>query len=243
MMEPTQLHALADGELTPGEAHALREALKTDPRAAGEVDAVLNFKEFLARNSVRHADEDAWRACVRRLDAIDRSRRAEGFVSRYAWALCGVMFLFIVSGRAAMRNVRGDSARPADLARFLGAPARVTERNRMDSRLYEAILGQVGRNLDPKEIQFGMPSSGNVNGFPAQRFPMRDGEGDLVLTHVGGLLDLQYTEPLPSNADVSFGMVDGTNGLVWHRAGETWVLSGARSVNALDEVATRLGAR
>lgn len=243
MTEPTQLHALADGELAPAEAQALREALKADARGAAEVDAVLNLKEFLAKNSARHTDEEAWRTCVRRLDAIDRSRRAEGFVSRYAWALCGVMFLCIVSGRYAMRNVRGDSASSVDMAHVFGPTSRVTERNRMDSRLYETILGQAGRNLNPKEIQVGVPLHGVVNGMPAERFPMRDSDGDLALTRVHGLMELQDTGALPSNPEVAFGIVDGTNGLVWHQAGETYVLSGDRSVDALDEVAIRLGAR
>ena len=245
MTEPTQLHALADGELAPQEAHALREALKADPRSAAEVDAVLNLKEFLAKNAARHADEEVWRGCVRRLDAIDRSRRAEGFVGRYAWALCGVMLVFILSGTGlAMRNVRGDSARPADLARFLGSPAPITERNRMDSRLYEAILGQAGRNLRSEgRSRSTCRNGGTVDGFPAQRFLLRDRGGDLMLTHVGGLLDLQDTEALPSNPEIAFGIVDGTNGLVWHRGVDTWVLSGDRSVEALDQVATRLGAR
>ena len=242
MNEPTQLHALADGELAPLEAQNLREALKTDPRGAAEVDAVLNLKEFLAKNSPRHADEEVWRACVRRLDAIDRSRKAEGFVSRYAWALCGIMFVLIVTGRFATRTGHGDSARSADLARFLGAPAPVTERNRMDSRLYEAILGQVGHNLDPNEIEVGMPVRRVVDGMLIQRVPMRDRSGDLILTRVNRLLELQDTEPLPNSADVAFGLMDGANGLVWHHAGETWVLSGDRSVDSLDEVASRLGA-
>lgn len=242
MTEPTRLHALADGELDAREANALRESLKADPRAAAEVDAVLNLKEFLAKNSVRHTDEEAWKACVRRLDAIDRNRKAEHFVGRYAWAMCGVMFLMILSGRVAMRNVRGDTA-PAAKANFFPTTSRSTDLSRRNARLYDAILGQAGRNLDPKEIQIFTPLTGNVNGIPAQRVPMRDREGDLVLTHVAGLMEFQDTEPLPTNSDLSFGIVEGVNGLVWHRNGETWVLSGNRPVEGLDQVAARLGAR
>ena len=241
MRETTELHALADGEMDPQEAYALREALKADPRAAAEVDAALNLKEFLAKNSSRHADEEVWKACVRRLDAIDRSRKAEHFVGRYAWAMCGVMLVMILSGRIAMRNVRGDTA-PVNQSRFFPSPSRTTPASNRNARLYDEILNQVGRNLDPKEIQHGEPFAGVVNGFPAERVFMRDREGDLFLTRVGGLMEYPNTEPLPSNPDLAFGIVEGANALVWHRPGETWVLSGNRSVDGLDEVAARFGA-
>lgn len=240
MTEPQQLHAFADGELTPMEANALREALKTDPRDAAEVDAVLNLKDLVAKNAVVHNDAEAWKGCLHRLDAIDKTRRVEGFVGRYAWALCGALFLFIVSGRAAMRNVQGDTARTQDLARIFGSPAPVTDATRAKSKLYEAILGQVGSKLDPKEIEVGQPVRGFVHDLPAAQAPLRDRQGDLVLTRIGGLLNLQDTTPLAANPELSVGVSNGENCLVWHANGETWVLNGHRSVNALNEVASRL---
>ena len=241
MTEPTQLHAFADGELTPTEANALRESLKTDPASAAEVDAVLNLKDFLAKNGARHTNDESWRACVRRLDEIDKARRVEGFVGRYAWALCAALFLFILSGRAAMRNVQGDSARTADFARiFGGSVAPVTEQNRAQAKFYGEILGQVGRNLDPNAIQIGIPLRGMVHDMPAARVPMRDRKGDLVLLRIGGLLNIQDTVPAPSAPNLTSGVVDGENCVVWHVNGETWLLSGPRSVDGLGEVAARL---
>ncbi|RYG63446.1 hypothetical protein EON77_20925, partial [bacterium] len=241
MTDPKQLHAFADGELTPIEANALRETLKADPSAAAEVDAVLNLKDFLAKNSVRHTDDEVWKGCLRRLDGIDKTRRVEGFVGRYAWALCGALFLFILSGRAAMRNVQGDSARTADLARvFGGSAAPVTAQNRAQSKLYAQILGEVGRNLDPSEIEIGVPTRGMVHDFPAAQVAMRDRRGDLVLTRIGGMLNIQDTAPMAANPDLAVGVVDGENCVVWHRNGETWVVNGRRSVEALGAVAARL---
>ena len=238
MTEPTQLHAYADNELTPQEANALRESLRHDPSASAEVDAVLNLKDFLAKNCARHENDEAWRSCVRRLDEIDKAKRVEGFVGRYAWALCAALFLFILSGRAAMRNVQGDSARTADLASFGRSVAPVTEANRAQSRFYEEILGQVGRNLDPNAIEIGQPMRGMVHDLQAACIPMRDRKGDLILLRIGGLLNIQDT--VPASPSLSAGVVDGENCVVWHVDGETWVLRGMRSVESLGEVAARL---
>lgn len=247
MTEPTQLHALADGELAPQEVQTLREALKADSKAAAELNAILNLKDLLAKNAVAHADPEVWKGCVRRLDAIDKTRRVEGFLGRYAWALCGALFLFILSGRVAMRNVQGDSARISDILPFARSGRHATAQSRMESNAYRAILNAVSRNLDPKEIQVFEPVYGRVHDFPAVRVPLRDREGDLVLTDVGGSLDLQDTAPFPTDATLATGIVDGQNCVVWKTEGETWVLNpvnGPRSLESLREVATRIrGAR
>ncbi len=240
MTEPTQLHALADGELAPQEANALRETLKSDPCAAAEVDAILNLKDLLAKNAVVHSDDEAWKGCLRRLDAIDKTRRVEGFVGRYAWAICGAMFLFILSGRVAMRNVQGDTARISDLLPFGRSTRPAGEQARLQARVYREILGRVRNGLDAKAIEVGMPVAGRVHDRPALRIPMRDGEGDLVLTRVQGLLNLQDTTPMPTNPEMAMGVVGGENCLVWRAGDETWVLNGARSLNSLGDVAARI---
>ena len=240
MTETTQLHAYADGEMPPAEANALRETLKSDPQAAAEVDAVLNLKDFLARHATRQPEEEAWKTCVRRLDSIDKTRRVEGFVGRYAWAICGALFLFIVSGRAAMRNVEGDTALTADVTRIFRPARPATDWQRDQSKLYGEILGDVGRSLDPKGVDIGEAVYGQVHDLPAVRVPMRDRGGDFILTKIKGLMNLQDTAPTSANPRMSYGVADGENCLVWHTNGTTWVLSGHRSLSDLVELSGRL---
>jgi len=239
MTDPKQLHALADEELTPSEANALREALKAEPRAAAEVDAILNLKDVLSKNAIRYADEEAWKGCLRRLDAIDKSRRVEGFVGRYAWALCGIMFVFIVSGRYAMRNVQGDTARTADLARIFGGGSRPAE-TPAQARMYADLTHAIRGSLDTKELQVFPPLFGHVHDLPAARYPMRDRQGDLVLIQVDGALNLQDTAPLPTNPQMEAGVSEGSNCVVWHKDNQTLLLLGGRSLEDLTQVANRI---
>ena len=241
MTDPKQLHALADEELSPLEANALREALKADPRAAAEVDAILNLKDVLARNSLSYSDEEAWKGCLRRLDAIDKSRRVEGFVGRYAWALCGAMFVFILSGRYAMRNVQGDTARTADLARIFGGSSRpVSAETQAQAKMYADLTHAIRGSLDSSELQVFPPAFGHVHDLPAARYPMRDREGDLVLVQVDGNLNMQDTAPLPTNPKIEAGVSGNSNCLVWHKDGQTLLLVGARSLDELTLVAARI---
>ena len=240
MIEPTQLHAYADGEASPAEANALRESLKSDPQAQAEVDSILNLKDFIAKNAIVHNDDEAWKGCLVRLDGIDKTRRVEGFVGRYAWAICGVLFLFIVSGRSAMRNVQGDNARTADLARIIGSSRPTPQWKQEQAKMYEDLLGLVGHNLDPTAIEAGFPTYGLVRDMAAVRVPLRDRQGDFAVTRIAGTLNLQDTAPTTGNPEFSIGVANGENCLVWHSRGYTYVLSGTRSLNSLSEVAARL---
>ncbi len=244
MTDPINLHALADGELSSSEAKALHEALKTDARASAEHDAILNLKEMVAKNAVRHMEDEAWKGCLKRLDAIDKSRRVEGFVGRYAWALCGIMFAFILSGRYAMRNVQGDTANTADITQLLRGSRAASPEEQARAREYEALLKGVAGSLDREEVQIRDVLVGKVHDTPAARFLMRDIEGDFVLTRIDDHLNLQDTVPVPSVPGMSAGVADGQNCLVWHTPGHTWILCGSRALSQLGEVASKLaGAR
>lgn len=240
MTDPKQLHALADEELTPLEASALRETLKADPQAAAEYSAILNLKDIVANNSLKHSDEEVWKGCVRRLDAIDKSRRVEGFVGRYAWALCGTMFLFILSGRYAMRNVEGDAARTQDLARMFGTSRPVDGQKLAETKMYSSLVEAVRTSLDRDEIEVGQGRFGSVRDFPAARYPLRDRRGDLMLTQIQGTLSLEDTAPLSSNPGMEASVLDRANCVVWHKNNQTWILSGDRPLEQLSQVAERL---
>lgn len=241
MTDPKQLHALADEELNPTEANALRETLKRDPQSAAEYNAILNLKDVVRNNCLSHSDEEAWKSCVRRLDAIDKSRRVEGFVGRYAWALCGTMFLFILSGRYAMRNVEGDAARTADLARVFGGSARpLDSRKQAEAKMYSSIVQAVRSTLNGSEIEVGNGKVGSVRDLPAARYPMRDGIGDLTLTQIQGTLILEDTAPLPGHPAMEASVSDRMSSVIWHKNDQTWILSGDRSLDQLSGIAEQL---
>lgn len=240
MIDPKDLHALADGELSNKEAASLREALKADPRAAAEVDAILNLKDVLRESSIRHENEEAWRACVGRLNELDKSRRVEGFVGRYAWVLCGLMFAFIVSGRFAMHEVQGDSVETPEFARILPTSNRSTVLNAQQSREADRVLKALKGSLDPKEIQISPPTIGTVHGNPTVLVFLRDRVGDMSLAEVEGTLNPQDTMPLSGHPDMGVSVANGRTCLVWHAGGHTYLLSGDREVESLQSVAQQL---
>ena len=153
MKDILQLHALADNQLDPNEAAQVQAALQKDPELMAEYHAVLSIKDCLQSKVSSVTCDETWRTCVGRLNEIDRTRRVEGFVGRYAWALCGVFFLFIVYGGISNRGKVGTaSMETADLAHMMtnfGASA-PTERSQMDRSLDALLLRAMLNSADKK---------------------------------------------------------------------------------------------
>src|SRR5438045_8964116 len=54
--------------------------------------------------------------CCKRLDEIDRTKRVEGFVGRYAWAICSI-FICLIFGAAWLNRMGGGGLNASDVAK------------------------------------------------------------------------------------------------------------------------------
>jgi hypothetical protein len=104
-MDWKELQAYSDGELGRDEKRTVEDLLRRDPAARHEVESVYNLKTLLREKALRHDSPEAWKACVGRLDEIDKSRRTEHFVGKYAWGICGAFLVALVLGRMTMSQV------------------------------------------------------------------------------------------------------------------------------------------
>ena len=93
MIEIEKVHAYVDGELDAGERAQIESLIASDPDAAREVQSLTSLKRALSAQNKPVEDEAAWKACVGRLNELDRAKGAERFMAKYAYALCSVLFL------------------------------------------------------------------------------------------------------------------------------------------------------
>jgi hypothetical protein len=246
MINPLDLHALADGELEKGEAAQLRQALKNDSEAKAEFEAILNFKDVLKEKPLTYQSEETWRACVKRFNQIDRTKKVESFVGRYAWAMCGVVFALIVGGRYMVKDVRGESARTADLERLLPGRGAQTAEDPAIEQQFKEILSRAATVTDPNPVKGLQVTTGQFQGIPAGRFRLRDAEGTMVLFVIHGDVNFEDVEPDPTHPDMQTGLLTspaapyGMNCAIWHSNGFTMALGGDRSSEELEAVAGRI---
>jgi hypothetical protein len=247
MNEFLDLHALADGELSVEQATGLKQRVQSDASLRREHEAILNLKDLVRDKSLKYESDECWKACVGRLNELDRSRKVNSFVSRYAWAFCGVLFAAIVGARFFVKDVRGDSVRAADIGRIFpiqGNPHAPVTPSQMQE--YASLLNLAKQAVDPNALHLVCPPHQALMGdISITRLDLQDGHsGVLELYLVPAQVNFEDTQPLGSDPSVSAGVIAGNgtslNCLVWSSDGRTLVLAGDRQEADLEQVRTEL---
>lgn len=150
MIDVELLHAYVDGELTADERAQVEAAVRTQPSLALQIDAIRRQKELLGR--LPEVDcADSWAACRARFTEIDKTKRIEGFVGRYAWAMCAFVLCTIFVG-AMLRRANPNAVRTGQVAAAVSGlsfpfPSADSKRALANSQVPEernvATLGQI----------------------------------------------------------------------------------------------------
>jgi anti-sigma factor RsiW len=242
MREYLDLHALADGEATDRLTHEVRDLIERDPICAAEYAAIQNLKDFVRGNVRNSHEEEAWKSCVKRLNEIDKTRRAEGFVGRYAWAMCAVAFLAIVGG-GILNHAQPTKMDGTDLSSVMASfgPARAPGVSQPDDvkRWVNGLLGRASQTVDPSRMVVRAAAQGAIDGHKVLQLQMRDASGDLVLVVLEGQANFADLKPLP-DPRYHGGRMNGMNCISWTKGQVSLVLFGQRSHDELANVANRL---
>ncbi len=229
MSEYLDIHALADGELTPEQADALRAQLASHPGLDAELQSILLVKSTLRSTIAGVSDAECWSQCRERIAAIDRTSRTNSFVSRYSWAMCGSLIAGILIVGAAQRGM--NSSKPFDpnsvplLASAFSAPGTASTPK---ASQFDRWLNRV-RVLEQRV--------GTFDGKPASRSILQDGNGRYLLFIVADCKTVNGACPEKKFVP---GEVDGMNTISWAKDGYAFTLIGKNQTSELELVATRM---
>lgn len=248
MTDPLDLHALADGELNREDASRVRESLRSDEALNAEYNAILNLKDCMRDKTLRFDSEDAWRACRGRMDAIDRTKRVEGLVTRYAWAICAFFFVMILSGRYATQGTQGAAAQISDIGALAGT---VRSQNAPDlrnaaatNRWLDQMLGDTRQSIAMDRLTVLGGGVGEWQGMKVKVLDLQDNNGRLQLMIIPANLNLQDTAAMPGTPKVYAGNLGSSNCVAWSVDGsKTLILIARRPYDELQTIASRINAQ
>jgi hypothetical protein len=238
MKELQELHAFIDGELNPEQTKDVRAWIAKDASAQAELNAISNLKDCLKDKSSTHSADDCWKLCVGRLNELDRSRKVEGFVGKYAWAMCAILFALVIGGRYAVSNTKGQTVAAADFGLFHSSSQSPSPQVQ---KLFSQILSQAHRNR--ADVRILNQSSGMVNDTPVDRVVFADDRGELYYYVFPNPLNLEDASEVSPGAGISGGRIPGSRSsyVIWVDGGQTNVLVGPRTVEDLSKAARDLG--
>ncbi len=240
-MNPLDLHAYADGELSPEQAAAIKELLRNDPKAAAEYNAILNLKDFTKASAPKLTSDEAWKACQGRLRELDRSSNVEFYVRKYAWGLCAAFFICILSARFFVQGVQGQSVQSADLLKLSnGLISKKAPDNSARDQWLDGILGHAKQAISTDQITILGGSTGFVDGTKVSSLDITDGQGLMRLIIVRGQLHVEDSQLMPGSPAVHAGTLGNSNCVSWNVNNMTVILAAPRTFDELQSIASRV---
>jgi hypothetical protein len=234
MIEIEKLHAYVDGELEGQEKAQVESLIVSDPAAAREVQSLTSLKRALSAQAKPVEDEAAWKACVGRLNEIDRAKGAERFMARYAYALCSVLFLVIVSAGLFNRAGFGPKFNANDVTRMTGNFPLIG----VPSNTGDWLSQEIGSPPTTIPLQVLKVGTGTHQGYRYAKLVIQDHGGPMELVIVPGLDALEGTTPLDEK--YSQVTVQDTQAVVWREYGQLMILVGPRDTKELRSVAEKI---
>lgn len=239
MSDWLSVHGLADNELSAEERIAIEKRLQECEMTRAEYDSIHALKKTLREKCNVSVPEGSWQKCCKRLDELDKARRVESFVGRYAWGLCGCFLAAILIG-ASISRASGPKVHSTEVMRAsAGWPAMVApdSNNLTEQQRWVRGIFDGAEPVHAGKFVLHQASRGMVNGLDVRRLDFSDQYGLMrlfVMEGEHGLVDSDNTEGyLPVQ-------VQEVGGITWHAQGRTFLLIGDRTPEKLSLVADAL---
>lgn len=228
------MHAYADGELSAAEAAEAKKLMESNPQYRAEYEWALSLKSALANGCKPIENEEGWKACVGRLNELDRVKRAESFVGKYAWAFCAALMVIIVSGGVASRAVNSKVVSSTQIASVLdpiGSGIAVSSDRMPD------ISGS--RQLNLQNFSLTSSVAGHLENRQFVRYGLRDrnGLGGLAIVVVAGADRVEGVDNPTATKGIFKGQLNGVNCVSWKLGTNTCILFGERTPDELVSLA------
>jgi hypothetical protein len=230
MIDADKLNALVDDELDSNERAEVEAMITDDPHAMAELGGIRLLKTALQDHVRPVPCEDEWRTCVKRLNEIDRASKTRFIVDRWAWAMCSVLFAFIITvglynrTNSAYRTSTGDLTRAS-----MGNPVR---------DVLHMVKDQFGKApvipRGPLRKEAGW--IGTVDGHRVARILLKDNKGEINCLVLEGQASVEGVSPMDDGLHASGQTGDATT-VTWSENGLTMVLTAPRDAADLRQIA------
>jgi hypothetical protein len=243
MIDRNELHSLADDELSAERSAELLALMSENPHAQREFEAIRAVKQCLKANSTIEDSPELWSRCQSRLDEIDKSRRIEGFVGRYAWGICGVFFIAIAMGgffnRFLMKSV--DTGQVAGYVAAMSPIPVSQSRNQGElDPVFKQILGE-SFNSRPPEIRVTAVGANNTPGNRLTFMQLDDGFGPVAVVALHDVQNVSGLYEYEQDSRFKYAQIDGVSALFWNRSdGVICVAFGNRDYSEIYRIVTTI---
>lgn len=235
-----KLHALADGELSAGEVEAVRSKLE-DPQVKAAYDSIVLIKSMLGRQAATTPSPDLWARCKSRWDELDSSKRATNVVQKYAWGICA-MFLVAIVSAGLVNRLYGGKVYAGDIANMAGTLTPISAPTTTDGDEMRSLLlrhlGSAPVRIPAAKYRLQGMRSGQMDGRRVIRFDLRDNDGLMALIAVENTTNVEGLSPGVNR--FSRGQIDNLRCLSWVDGNVALFIIADRPYSELEQIASNI---
>lgn len=247
MSDVLEIHALADGALSPEETARVEARIANCARSMAEYKAIVATRQASASLSGSVTCDNTWATCCKRLDELDKSSRVESFVGRYAWGLCSV-FLFLILGAGMLNRASGSTLATQDVAQMLSGAGASTSAPRSNapeemSRWVRDVVGPAPVTIQLDRVQIIDALERVIDGRRVVRLALRDRLGFATLVVIPDADRIENMQPTTATEGYCMGAIGGAPCLSWTEGGFAFLVTGDRSAAGLREIAENVRVR
>jgi hypothetical protein len=222
-----EMHALADGHLTGEDRESALRLAECDAACRAELESVQTLKSVLRSKISAQTCARTWSRCMDRIEELERTRRVEKLVGRYAWGLCSI-FLVVICCAAILNRMAGPSdLRSGEVAQILSglSASRAAPSQPEDLRKW---IEDAPLALDIGKLQVRGGFEQIRGGRQCASYFLEDGKGPSVLLVVRGVNMVEGVEPVVGHGRYSAGRVADFNFVFWSDRGFGMFVVGKR---------------
>lgn len=230
------IHALADGCLE-GEARAEAEAqIAASPSCKAELQTIMLLKATVQEKAPVHQSPATWDGCRQRLAELQKKRRVEYFVGRYAWGLTSIFFAAILGAAIMNRTAPVPDLATGDVAKIVSGMAQLNT-NRSQPEDMRSWIRNKPVTLELGGMQPVYMRSGLYKGRDVSLISVADDKGAFYLMVLRGEEQIDGVEPMSNPGDYMAVRMEGANGVTWTDQGYTLMVVGPRSQDEMLRIA------
>lgn len=238
-----EVHALVDDELGREDRERVQERIRACAASHAEWQAVRILRAVVKEKCVQPDCEQSWRSCCKRLDEIDRTKRVESFVGRYAWGICGI-FLCVILGASWLNHANGGGLNAGDVARAESslAPLSVPRSQTTDSK-WHWLQNELDRTMPVSSSSINLLGAARgylQDGRKIVRADLEDRDGRMKLYIIESANRVDGGSQIDGHTQYNGARINDVNCITWTGQGAAYVLAGERPVDALCSVADQI---
>lgn len=229
-----KIHALVDGELSTDERASMLEEIHADPQANLEFQWAEAMKSTVQRKCQSTATSADWERAKARLKQLERAKTTNFLVSKYAWSLCGVLFVGILTAGLLNQRNRNLTLSATSAAEIIRAPWVPAETNSIGKQYAELRPFNDSLVINARE---GVAITGlqraSIEGRKVASVSLADSEGAASLFAIMGLEKFEGVEQKIGYTDYRMGLVNGHPCVTWKQGDYLMMITGDRNWEAL----------